>query len=180
MASPRITNTMRQGIVKNTIDHTFKKERDAIDRRESELALLAYNEKYTALERKCFESCPDLFGVSNGMHLNIRGMSISIGFGKDTQKPVAESHTWGNRFTPSTKLSDAVYELTNDREDLKKRVREAEVQLMAVLESVQSFKKLRAVWPQGEKFYDMYDVDYEKAGVPSIVVSELNKVLGIK
>lgn len=49
-----------------------------------------------------------------------------------------------------------------------------------MLESVQSFKKLRAVWPQGEKFYDMYDVDSEKTGVPSTVVSELNKILGIK
>jgi len=186
MASPRITNTMRDGIVNNTLEHTFKKERDALLKAEGKLARLAYNEMYDLPTRKAFAQLPQgIFAVSSDICLNIRGMSVTLSFGKAadgsrTELPVGDNHGYRNRLTPSVPLSDQCYTYVMDNEDLKKRMREAEVQLRAMLESVQSFKKLRAVWPQGEKFYDMYDVDSEKTGVPSVVVTQLNKILNLK
>ncbi len=186
MASPRITNTMRDGIVKNTLEHTFKKEQDALLKAEGKLARLAYNEMYDATTRKAFITLPSgIFGKSSDVCLNIRGMSVTLSFGKEpdgsrTELCVGENHGYRNRLTPSVPVSDQCYDYIMQNEDLKKRMREAEVQLRAMLESVQSFKKLRAVWPQGEKFYDMYDVDSEKSGVPSVVVTQLNKILNLK
>jgi len=186
MASPRITNTMRDGIVKNTLEHTFKKEQDALLKAEGKLARLAYNEMYDATTRKAFATLPaGIFSGAGDICLNIRGMAVSLSFGRQpdgsrTTLCVGSDHGFRNRLTPSDPISDHCYEYITKGEDLRKRMREAEIQLRAMLESVQSFKKLRAVWPQGEKFYDMYDVDSEKTGVPSVVVTQLNKILNLK
>jgi len=187
MASPRITNTMRDGIIKNTIDATFTKERVALDKQERTLAAKAHKELYPPAIQKAFETLGELANRDDGIRLNIRGMAIYLGYGVTVdgsriRLPMGDKHTgYGFRFTPSQKLSDEIYEYVTLMEDLKSRIEKATVQLRATLESVQSFKKLRAVWPQGEKFYDMYDVDSEtKADVPSVVIPELNKILNLK
>lgn len=187
MASPRITQTMRVNIVGNTIKSSFEKERETIYKRHRDLADRLYHEKYSPEQIKLMKKMGDKFiSQSHYIQGNINGQRVQLFFGKGLAQKVRrfvdkdEDSFCSTPFTPSDKLRDDIQKLVDDTSDFEKTEREASLQLMSMLESVVSFKKLRAVWPQGEKFYDMYDVDSEKPGVPSIIVEQLNKVLNIK
>lgn len=201
MASPRITKTMREGIVKNVITYTFKKEVAALSKREATLASIAYNATYTKAQVDAMKSLGNAFvEQSNAIVVNACGQRHSLFFGgalsaipyynqgevgsvlRELGKGADEYRFVARRgdYTIKPSLGAEIVELAQDQTDLHERAKQAAVSLMAVLESVQSFKKLRAVWPQGEKFYDMYDVDSEtKSGVPAVVITDLNKMLGI-
>lgn len=181
MASPRITKAMREGIVRNTINEQFKAEREAIAKREHKLADRIYNQQYTKKQVDTMKELGSKFvDFSGAVFVNINGKSINLSFGGADSRGVHKNASW-SRYAPDAKLAAEVESYIDDKVELDGKVQKAEIALMAMLESVQSFKKLRAVWPQGEKFYDMYDVDSEtKAGVPAVVVTELNNLLGIK
>lgn len=194
MASPTITKEMREKIVENMTKHIFGKEEAALVKRTAKLALAAYNEEHSPKVRKMMKDLGENYVASNtAINLNIRGMHIWLSFNGcsslygsvigDGQEDVCRYGTksrYGRTpFAPSASLSDEISELMDDLKDFSDRVRKAGAQTLAVLESVRTFKKLRAVWPQGEKFYDMYDVDSEKPGVPAIVITDLNKMLGL-
>lgn len=181
MASPRITQTMRSRIVKDTIDSQFKSERESLKKREHALADATYNEEYSVKQREAMKELGDKFvETSMGIHVNANGKVAILAFPEPTPRYVRKNASW-SRYAPKPPLTTKIEAFLEDEADFRSRSSKAEIALMAMLESVQSFKKLRAVWPQGVKFYDMYDVDSEtKAGVPAVVVTELNKLLGIK
>ncbi len=197
MASPTITKDMREKIVANMSKHIFGKEEAALVVRTAKIAERAYKEKYSdATRRKMEDLGKDFVGRSDDIVMNVNGLSIELSFngysrlygrcigsGKETvYRFVSKDHGSYRdiKHVASAALAADVMALMDDIKNFSDRVCQAEIQTLAVLESVRTFKKLRAVWPQGEKFYDMYDVDSEKPGVPSIVITDLNKMLGLK
>lgn len=181
MASPRITKVMREGIVENTLTAQFGKAKEALVKREQALANRAYHQQYKPVTIKAMEDLGDRFIEYSGtIRLNVGGRALDLTL--DKSRPCHKGANWSSsRFVPDAKLTADIEKYLDDAGDHNKLATQARVQLTAVLESVQSFKKLRAVWPQGVKFYDMYDVDTEtKSSVPAVVVTELNKALGIK
>lgn len=189
MASPRITQSMRSKIVTNALDFTFKKDREALAKRENKLADQAYKDVYTDKERKAMKELGSKFvDQYDALYINVNGKRISLHFGPEVTIPkererrfcAKNNYGYNTPSTPSQSIVDDVEQWIEDTADLQRRETQANIQLSAMLESVVSFKKLRVVWPQGEQFYDMYDVDSEtKAGVPAVVVTEINKLLGL-
>ncbi len=180
MASPRITKSMREGIVKNALEHTFGKAEEKIKEDFRKLADKAYNEKYSKAQQKLMVELGEEFLAKNDrIFVNIRGERHALSMSEE--RLTDRQSNWHDKaFVPSNKLSDDIYDLLQEKDTLKEKMNQADIQLSAMLETVVSFKKLRAVWPQGEKFFDMYDVDSEsKPGVPAVVITELNKVLGL-
>jgi hypothetical protein len=188
MASPRITKVMREGIVANTIVHTFKQQREALEKEHVKLAEKAYKEQYTPSQIKAMDNLGERFiDKECKIHLNLNGLRRQLYFGgkdkthntKDLTYKLMENQQYHKPLVPSDGLRQQVEDLLDKISDLDQTIARAEANLLAMLESVQSFKKLRAIWPEGEKFYDMYDVDSEKAGVPAVFVADINKMLGL-
>lgn len=182
---------MREGIVANAIEHTFKKDREALKKLEISLAKAVYNELYDAPTQKMMNTLGEKFLERDcDIHVNVNGQRHRLYFDgernvgcvgwKEREQRLMMRHQAHSPFVPSKKLGEDILEFADKTKDQGEREKQATIQLSAMLESVMSFKKLRAVWPQGEKFYDMYDVDSEtKSGVPAVVVTELNKLLGL-
>lgn len=199
MASPRITKVMREQIVKDAVAFRFKKEKADLQKQEAKLADLAYKERYSPAQIKAMKFLgKDFLEQRSNINLNIRGMKIDLCFDgylghalhgsaydvsspfKDREQRLSRTSEHYHPFVPSDSLGDEIEKHVNAIEDLEKTIVAASTQLMAVLESVQSFKKLRAIWPEGEKFYDLYDVDSEKTpNLPAPVIAELNKAFGL-
>lgn len=181
MASPRITKAMREDITQRAVGSTFRKEAEALQKEENSLAERLYKEVYSPQERKHMEALGSRFiDTADRIRGNIRGQKITLHFG--ATKLVDQDNKMFHMTppTPSQALSDDIYDFMERHKTYKDKRSKAEQQLEAMLETVVSFNKLRAVWPQGEKFYDMYDVDSEKPGVPALLVTELNAILGLK
>lgn len=178
MASPRITKVMREGIVKNTIEHTYNKEETALDEREYKLADKAYHVLYSKAQIAHMEALGERFINKNiVISVNLGGLRNRL----ELKEPrFMEDSQYCNPVVADGKLREDIEKFFDDSKEHSEKVNRASVNLMAMLESVQSFKKLRAVWPEGEKFYDMYDVDSEKPGVPAVIVQDINKMLGLK
>lgn len=188
MASPRITKVMREGIVANTIAHTFKKQREDAAKEHARLALKAYKEQYTPAQIKAMDNLGERFIETEfKIYLNLNGLRRQLYFGgkervnsmKEHVSKMMEHNQYNKPLVPSDALRMEIEAFLDRESDLNETIGKAEVNLMAMLESVQSFKKLRAIWPEGEKFYDMYDVDSEKPGVPAVFVADINKMLGL-
>lgn len=188
MASPRITKVMREGIVANTIAHTFKKQREDAAKEHARLALKAYKEQYTPAQIKAMENLGKRFiGEECKIFLNLNGLRRQLYFsGKDRVAKASElvyklmeESQYNKPLVPSDALRLEIEAFLDKESDLNETISKAEVNLMAMLDSVQTFKKLRSIWPEGEKFYDMYDVDSEKPGVPAVFVADINKMLGL-
>lgn len=195
MASPRITRTMREGIVENTINHQFAKETAAIIKRHATLADRAYKMLYPKAKVAAMEGLgEDFVRKSADIRVIVGGRYETLYFAGGSNycntphlsslRVDKQEHRFvsrDNSIIIEGKDRSDYDALHNDTKDLMERMSRAAISLIAVLESVQSFKKLRAVWAEGEKFYDMYDVDSEsKASVPAVVITDLNKMLGLK
>ena len=189
MASPRITKQIREQIVENTLDHTFKARKEKLVKEHAALAERAYKELYKPSLIKAMEELGEKFICKeDDIQLNMKGQRRRLNFNGNFSYRLSDiprvyklmEKTQGqNALVPSDKLFDAIDSHFDAVKAFDTEHEKASVNLSAMLESVQTFKKLRAIWPEGEKFYDMYDVDSEKPGVPAIFVSDLNKMLGL-
>ena len=150
---------------------------------------------------KMFNTTNYLYVQSNGCYHNLRFFDTKVIKGKEIKdyvfslavngttyngsrikyevfQLVPSSLPDGNRWRAPKGLSDVTFEFMQKQEDFKKEVERTRIMLNSLIESVSSFKKLRSVWPEGEIFYNIYDVDTEtKPNVPAPIIAELNKIL---
>jgi hypothetical protein len=69
--------------------------------------------------------------------------------------------------------------LQNQRENLEKQKTDLNHEIMAILNSCSTLKKLQEIWPESINFLDGVQIDVTKTNFPAVVVDDLNKKLGI-
>ncbi len=180
MSSPRISKDMREKIVKNAIDERFAKARKELKDIEERLFEDCYNEAYPKpLQKKLQELGEEFICKNDSFVMPFTNVKISHSVDHLTARNTS-FHLFRRGWVPSDALRDRSLEFDAKKGELRSEIMKAEATLMGVLESVTTFKKLRAVWPNGAKFYDMYDVDHTvKPKVPALVISDLNKIFKV-
>ncbi|OCG35759.1 hypothetical protein A9G26_12230 [Gilliamella sp. Bim1-2] len=82
-------------------------------------------------------------------------------------------------YTADHEFSKRFLSLQNQFKYLEKQKNDLEHEIMAILNSCATLKKLQEIWPESINFLDGIQVDITKTNLPAVVVENLNKKLGI-
>lgn len=177
----KLTNEMRDRIVRSMAMDAVAKEKEALTKRENAIALKLWKAVYPAAERTAAAKLSDGWILMDKcLRFNLYGMNITI----NTAEPVpVKSSRYGCQRLgdiADEKLRDEYQAYYKDFEALKQKAQDIERQGKALLYSVTTFKKLEETWPEGKKFYEKFKPASERSHVPAVLTSNLNALVGIK
>lgn len=178
----RLTNQIRQSMLKTVLDHAFS----AAERTTAQAKLVAAKKIYIDIYGAhliAMESLPKGFLEKRSyLYIAIGGQTRQIDFSEC--KLVGCDHT--SRHGDKAKLyvgdEPVVVEwlkAESDCDDIKKRREAMFREVNAVLNSVPTFKKLWEVWPECKSLLDKYEVKPSIAILPAVQVANLNAALGL-
>ena len=192
MAQTRLTNAIRNDIRNHLIDAKFKPIQDQLKQDKTELAQRMYNELVPAETQKMIGKFPfGWFKQSSHFKAAIDGQSFDLKL--DAQQPVPHSHTTysvdgklsfnsrndrGERKRLGKDLRAIMDRHTQYNEDHAKAMRDTD----AVLNSVNTRKRLLEVWPELEPTLDRVwpeDQPMKVAPVLAVKMGALNKALDL-
>ncbi|OCG45674.1 hypothetical protein A9G34_00815 [Gilliamella sp. Choc4-2] len=184
----RLTKNIKEQICKNAVEQSpANKELEIANENLSKLALDVYNDNVTAEQLKeadeirarvkellfdylgVFYSCEGLGCYFNGLRAYLILPPIRIFYALKKSPMYTADHEFSKRF-----LS-----LQNQIENSEKQKNDLKHEIMAILNSCATLKKLQEIWPESVNFLDGIQVNVIKTNLPAVVVENLNKKLGI-
>ncbi|OCG77346.1 hypothetical protein A9G42_05425 [Gilliamella sp. Nev6-6] len=184
----RLTKTIKEQICKNAIKQSpVTKELEIANENLSKLALDVYNDNVTAEQLKEADeirargkSLPFNYYFSFRINRDVRcyfnGFSAYLALPPDRdfyeldEKPA---------YPADHEFSKQYLSLQSQRENLEKQKTDLNHEIMAILNSCSTLKKLQEIWPESVNFLDGIQADVIKTNLPAVVVDDLNKKLGI-
>ena len=176
-----LTNQIREDIIKDVITKTFAKEEAKIKKDEHKIGMAAYVKCYPAKERELAAQLPTGWVAKDKcLRFNISGMDMR--FMVNEPVSVKENNGYCKRLgdIADDKIKQDALDLHGDKEKLKADSSKLHAQLKSVLYAVNTYKRLKETWPEGEKFYSKFAPKGEQSLLPAIRVTELNETLGLK
>lgn len=181
----RLTNNIRQEIVRNAMALRFDKLQKEINLEENVMAEKVYDhfvtkemvDAITVLEK----SGLSFFGkkaIAFIVYLDSYEIKMCMS-GKSRVMP-AGWHEFNMHTRNDGKLAKDVLEFHHRRKQLSADREKAERQLMVLLKSVYSTDSLAKVWPEGAKLYSSPPLPKAMAGLPAVQIAELNKMIGLE
>lgn len=182
--SRRLTNDDRKSIVREAISRTFDKEEKKLLAEKVALTTQLYNSAMPrALQRRLKSLGEKWINTTLEPSFSLRNGYTFYGARSPKEKkfflPLAYSE---RRFVVKDEaLTDAAVNLMNRCEELKKRVRQSELDLTAMLGNISTTKQLVSVWPQGKKFYArLLQVTESKTCLPAVLLEKVNATFNLE
>lgn len=177
MSNPRMTNDDRRYIRDKLIAYRFDTATNALSAREDALAHECFDAQFTSAEKVLLAKLPQKWlteveyvrvmidGTVRGLHF------ITHRFGPD--------NVFEGVIRVPDELAAKVDEFVNDDAAHERAKREVKAEVMALLNSVSTFKKLADVWPEVKPF--LVDLDNAPAISTSLAVpiADVNLHLGL-
>lgn len=177
----RLTNLTRDSIANAAAAFGFDQKQEEIDKYEDTLAREAHAYVFDKNEIAAVNQLPECWVARlNKLKLNVAGERIDLrvsGHGL----PVPHKFAYGYGVAgviPPGDLCDRIQAHARNKEEVKRQRKSAQQKVRLMLDGVSSIKKLREVWPEGERFYSIYDAA-PAPSAPAIRVEEINNVLGL-
>lgn len=179
----RLTNQIRQSMLKTVLNHAFLAQEESTKRAKFAAAENIYADVYGA-HLTAMQSLPKGFLLKNNyIYVGIAGQvheinfkdSRLIGYKHDSRHSADKAKLYVGDEPVTTewlKAVDACNDVKSRREAMYREVN-------AVLESVQTFKKLWEVWPECKSLLEKYEAKPAIAILPAIQVDRLNQTLGL-
>jgi hypothetical protein len=175
----KLSHRIREMIRDKAVAESFQPRADALKKREARLAIECYNAVFPKKVRDAVSYVPETwFQSCNCLRFNAAGWHVTLTAEK--KMPTPYSHGCAVLGNVSGELAEKAQVLAQEKETLEKEFRSAKAKMFAFLEGFASFKQLREAWPEGEKFYSDFDVDHIAPGVPAVITTEINSMLGLK
>lgn len=187
----KLTNWMREAIVKAVVAHRFAEPAMAIVARRAALAAKVYDDLYSAADQKKMAALP------RGWLPESNDMYVKFGAGSYDRLPFNGS-TYGNVSSVTPKLETAkrriiadhdggcvrTFDGTNpicseydlieaEHKELSAQIQSATKQAEAAVASVSTVKRLIDLWPEIEPFASKYE-DEAKPNLPALPTAQLN------
>lgn len=185
----RLTIEIKKRICDNAIEQSpVTKALKDVKEKLSKLALDVYNDNATAEQieeaRKITARAEELpfyvgnyvFRADNCISCNFAGMRTYLNLGSEYDSYVLKttpSYAAGHKFTKR------FLDLEHKQDTLIKRKNDLKHEIMAVLNSCTTLKKLQQIWPESVNFLNGIETDITSTNLPAVVVEDLNKKLGI-
>lgn len=184
----RLTKNIKKQICKNAIEQSLaNKELKTANENLSKLALDVYNDNVTAEQLKEADEirarvkklpfdCGTVFYTYYHVRCSFYGLSASLELPSERDYYELKARP---TYTADHEFSKRFLSLQNQIENSEKQIRDLRQEIMAILNSCATLKKLQEIWPESVNFLDGIQVDITKTNLPAVVVEDLNKKLGI-
>lgn len=177
----RLTETIKRNILERALKHGFEKKEAELKERQHNLGLAVYNDVYSKKTQIAMAALPAGY-LREDSSIMIRFGSTESRACWDGKKRIAEKHYGSYAIA---KVYDATHKLTEqfcgydkERGLLYAERRQAKDNVLAILNSVATLKRLQEVWPECVPFIKDY-LTINKPMLPTIPVKAVNKQLGL-
>lgn len=184
----RLTKFIKKQICKNAIEQSLvNKELKTANENLSKLALDVYNDNVTAEQLKEADEIRarakelpfdygGVFYAYEGLRCYFNGLMAYLKLPTERSFYGLKEHPM---YTAEHEFSKRFLSLQNQIENSEKQIRDLRQEIMAILNSCATLKKLQEIWPESINFLDGIQADVIKTNLPAVVVEDLNKKLGI-
>jgi di/tripeptidase len=175
----KLSQKIREMIRDKAVTESFQPRADALKKREAKLAVECYNAVFPKKVRDAVSQVPEAWFLSCAcLRFNAAGWNVTLTAEK--KMPTPFSHGCANLGSLTGDLADKAQAIAQEKTTLEEEFRSAKAKMLAFLEGFASFKQLREAWPEGKKFYADFDVEHVAPGVPAVITTEINNMLGLK
>ncbi|MFH1806866.1 MAG: Nmad5 family putative nucleotide modification protein [Pseudomonadota bacterium] len=178
----RLTNKLRDQILKDLINHKFAAEDAQLFAVENQIGDDIYADFYGPAIIKKMDDMPDgALPRADMARVNIAGFNLNISMSKlrpifHTDKRGHEVFNAGRTYPRDHEIAKRWTALENRRSVLSADKRDAKAQAGAVLYSAGTVKRLLEIWPEVKPFIP---AEPPQAQLPVIITADLNKALGL-
>lgn len=180
----RLTNDLRQIIVNKAIAHAFDPKLSKLKESEDALGREAYAAVFTKAETDKVALVPENWiRRDKCLQFNVGGLHIRLelqGDGLPVPYRIGDYAGYSCKtlgVIEAGDLCDRIRAHASACEQHRNDRRTAAKAVEGMLAKVSTLKKLREVWPEGERFYAQYEK--AKEALPTIRVDEINAALGL-
>ena len=196
--SVRLTNSIRDKIIQDLIDHRFTKEAEELAKKRARFAKKVYNDVYSEYQRRKMNALPDgWLPVKNSVKVKFgseidqcyasgelylphisRRQFVEVVKGwlvptcDDGYNVIKKQYEHGDSFTKERNA------LENAKLELRDKIEETYRNAKAAVYSATTVNKLINAWPEVEPFVRKY-IKTEGTSIPAIKVEKLNAMLGL-
>lgn len=178
MASIRLTNTMRERILRDIMIYRFDEEEKKLQADEYALGQEIYRH---CLGKKGLELInslpPGWVPTTNNISVRFAGSYTHLNTGENLRCPAENKHRCWEVFDAGHKYTEQFNDFRNREKDLKERKEAVRVQIKAALESATTAKRLKELWPEIASFIECHAK--EPAALPMPILNKLNKELNL-
>ena len=178
----KLSQSIRDKIIKAAVKGACEKEAERLRKQEHKLGMKLYAKLYPAAEREAAAQLPAGWVHLDGcLRIAVGGMDMT--FTVDEKVPVKTDNNGYCRrlgIVVDEKLQQEALDLHSAKEAIKQRGKELHANLRAVLESVNTYKQLSEIWPEGKKFYEQFKPMSGGRQVPTVQMQAINEMLGLK
>lgn len=174
----RLTNQIRQSMLKTVLDHAFSEKQS-----KAEAELIAAGDAlymdHHGEHLKTMQKLPASFLYKQSrMDTNIGGQRHIVSLSES--KPMSyESNYSRIAFLADNPVAIAWLQANDKVNDTKNQRNVMSREINAVLESVHTFKKLWEVWPESKSLLEKFEQKPAIAILPAVQVNRLNAALGL-
>lgn len=184
--SVRLTNDIKEGVIKNILAHSLGKEAEKLEQRRKELSDEVYNDYYDKTTRDKINALPDgwlpkrdrmhvVFGNSSTGYCERNFKEPKRFLARDMEHRALKVYPYEHRLTAKHD------KLTDDIKEHNEKMKKAEISARGVINNCNTTKQLKEVWPSIAKFVESYEPSQKKTGTEiAPVLTDLNKMLGLK
>lgn len=192
MATTKLTNWMREAIVKAVVQHRFAEPATDIVKRRAALAAKVYDDLYSAADQKKMAALPrgwlpedsDLhvrFGVGSHDHLSFNGATYgSVSQVLPNALETVKRRVLADHVRGCVKTYDGAHPMTveydainADQKALAAEIDAAKKQATAAVASASTTKRLTDLWPEIAPFVAKYE-DASPPALPALPTDQLN------
>lgn len=185
MASVRLTNSIRDAIKNKVLKRTFDKLYKSLRKKEHSLAMIIYNNEFSAKEMKLMDNLPtNWLPVRNSFSVKFEEGTLNYkvyNLLPDNSVNVPYHKANYGTFTlieKESKIEKLAIEYQKEEDEIKSKHAKAIGSVVAILDSVTTVGKLLDVWPEARDFILPY-LSKAKCTLPAIQFKEVNKLLNL-
>lgn len=189
MASRALTNLIRQEIVDDLTKRKFGDVKAVFIDRKYVLAFKVYDELYSKDKQEKMNALPDgWLPLCSNVHIQIQDRQHTYDYlyfsgatdanGGRVEKRRTNTGSKCLIVTADSPIGQEYLELMAEYKEFEKTVFDAKVKANAIVESVNTTKQLKEVWPEITPFVEKYET-VEIQTLPDVTREDLNKVFGL-
>lgn len=189
----RLTKEIKLRICRNAINQSpVSKELKDVGEKLSKLALDVYNDNVTEEQIETAIRIQDetsllpfdyswrgdsrWFYETGRVCASFGGLRMILDFPLNTRRPELKTRP---TYTAEHEFTKRFLDLEHKKDSLIKQEGDLKAEIMAILNSCTTLKKLQQVWAESVNFLDGIETDITSANLPAVVIEDLNNKLGI-
>lgn len=189
----RLTKAMKEVICDNAIKQSpISKELKEFEEKLYKLALDVYNDNATLKQIETairiqgeisllpfdysWYGDSSWFYKTECVRASFAGLQTKLNFPINTAHPRLKNNP---AYPAEHKFTKQFLDLEHKQDSLIKQKNDLKLEIMAILNSCATLKKLQQIWPESVNFLEGIQVNISSTNLPIIMVEDLNKKLGI-